>query len=49
MSKGKLAKFADMEDAFFIDITDIHKFQTHFKAMNHKLAMALEAADHLPW
>ena len=31
-------------DAFFIDITDIHKFQTHLKAMNHKLAMALEAA-----
>ena len=36
-------------DAFFIDITDIHKFQTHLKAMNHKLAMALEAADLLPW
>ena len=35
--------------AFFIDITDIHKFQTHLKAMNHKLAMALEAADLLPW
>ena len=34
---------------FFIDITDIHKFQTHLKAMNHKLAMALEAADLLPW
>lgn len=38
-----------MVDAFFIDITDIHKFQTHLKAMNHKLAMALEAADLLPW
>ena len=36
-------------DAFFIDITDIHNFQTHLKAMNHKLAMALEAADLLPW
>ena len=36
-------------DAFFIDITDIHNFQKHLEAMNHKLAMALEAADLLPW
>lgn len=39
----------DIVDAFFVDITDIHDFQVHLETMNHKLAMALEAADLLPW
>lgn len=39
----------DVVENFFIDITDIHNFQVHLEAMNHKLEMALEAADMLPW
>lgn len=39
----------DVVEAFFVDITDIHNFQVHLETMNHKLAMALEAADLLPW
>lgn len=39
----------DVIEVFFIDITDIHNFQVHLEAMNHKLEMALEAADMVPW
>lgn len=39
----------DMIDSFFIDITDIHNFQVHLESSNHKLTMALDAADMMPW
>lgn len=39
----------DVIDLFFIDMTDIHNFQVHLETMNHKLVMALEAADMIPW
>lgn len=39
----------DIIEIFFIDITDIHNFQVHLETMNHKLTMALEAADLVPW
>lgn len=39
----------DMVDTFFIDITDIHNFQVHLESTNHKLTMALDAADMMPW
>lgn len=40
---------SDTVDSFFIDITDIHNFQVHLEMTNHKLAMALDAADMMPW
>ncbi|MEG2067626.1 MAG: ATP-binding protein, partial [Tannerellaceae bacterium] len=36
-------------DVFFVDITDIKNFQEHLEFTNHKLSMALDAADMLPW
>ncbi len=39
----------DIVDTFFIDITDIHNFQVHLESSNHKLTMALDAADMMPW
>lgn len=40
---------ANIVDTFFIDITNIKRFQEHLELTNHKLTMALNAADMLPW
>lgn len=40
---------ADMVDVYVVDITKLHKTQELVESINHKLAMALDVANIVPW